>query len=112
MKRIVLALAAVSMLAAPVAAQAHPSGNGSQVEYRHNRKPPHHKHHHYKPAPKHHHWSKGKRVPAWQRKHMVRDYHRHGLKRPGRGQEWVRVDSSYLLINMASGIIAGMIAAR
>jgi Ni/Co efflux regulator RcnB len=105
MKRIVLALAALSVLAAPMAAQAQ-SGYGNQADYRHG-----HKHQHHKPAPKPY-WAKGKRLPDWQRRHVVRDYHRYGLQRPARGQEWVRVDNSYILVNMASGIIAGIIAGR
>jgi Ni/Co efflux regulator RcnB len=66
----------------------------------------------HKPAPKHYRWSKGKRVPEWQRRQAVRDYSRHGLKRPGRGQQWVKVDNDYLLISLASGIIAGIVASR
>lgn len=110
MKRIVLALAAFSILAAPMAAQAQP-GYGNQEEYRHHHRHQDQRSKFHKPAPKPY-WVKGKQVPAWQRKHIVRDYHRYGLKRPGRGQEWVRVDDSYLLINVASGIIAGIIAGR
>ncbi|PSJ58594.1 RcnB family protein [Pseudaminobacter soli (ex Li et al. 2025)] len=105
MKRIALALVAMSVLAAPIAAQAQP-GYGNQVEYRHG-----HKNQHHKPAPKPH-WAKGKRLPDWKRQHVVRDYHRYGLQRPARGQEWVRVDNSYILVNMASGIIAGIFAGR
>jgi Ni/Co efflux regulator RcnB len=37
----------------------------------------------------------------------VRDHHRYGLKRPGRGQQWVRVDNDFRLVGLASGIIAG-----
>lgn len=109
MKRIVLALAAFSILAAPMAAQAEA---GNQVEYRHNHKQPDRKQQFHKPDPRHSQWSKGKRLPGWQRKHVMRDYHRYGLQRPGRGQQWVRVDNSYILINVASGIIAGIIASR
>lgn len=63
------------------------------------------------PAPRHH-WSKGKRLPEWQRRQAVRDYHRHGLHRPGRGQQWVKVDNDYLLIGLATGVIAGIVASR
>ena len=41
-------------------------------------------------------WAVGKRVPGWQRK-AVRDYNRFGLRKPGRGQEWVRIGNDYLL---------------
>ena len=55
-------------------------------------------------------WARGQNVPAWQRKQVVRDYHRYGLRNPGRGQQWVRVGNDYLLISIFSGIIANRIA--
>jgi Ni/Co efflux regulator RcnB len=57
-------------------------------------------------------WARGNRVPAWQRKQAVRDYHRYGLHRPGRNQQWVRVDNDYLLISIASGLISGIVVGR
>lgn len=51
-------------------------------------------------------WIKGHRVADWQRRDVVRDYKRYGLRRPGHGQQWVRVDNSYLLIGISTGIIA------
>jgi len=111
MKRIVLALTAFSILAAPVAAQAQ-SKYSSQSEYRHRHQAgPSHKPMAHKPAPRPH-WSKGKQLSDWKRRPAVRDYHRHGLRRPGPGQQWVRVDNNYLLVNLASGIIAGIVAGR
>ena len=58
------------------------------------------------------HWARGNRVPAWQRNYVVRDYDRYGLRRPAYGQQWVKVDNDFLLISLASGIIAGIIAAQ
>lgn len=63
-------------------------------------------------SPARHHWSKGQRVHDWKRKAHVRDYKRHGLRTPGRGQQWIKVDNDYLLIGIASGVIAGIIAGR
>ena len=57
-------------------------------------------------------WARGQNVPAWQRKQVVRDYHRYGLRNPGHGQQWVRVGNDYLLISIFSGIIANLIATR
>jgi len=57
-------------------------------------------------------WVRGHRLPYWQRQKIVRDYYHHGLRRPGPGQQWVRVNNDYLLIAAASGIIAGVIAAN
>lgn len=112
--RSVLAAVAVSMLAVPVA----------QAQQRHNSSPHYgqpkkghdyrgnDRHKTYKHVQKRNHWAKGKRVPDWQRRQAIRDYNRHGLKRPGAGQKWVKVDNDYLLISLATGIIAGMAAAR
>ncbi|MBC2885470.1 RcnB family protein [Ochrobactrum sp. CM-21-5] len=58
------------------------------------------------------HWSKGQRYSDWRRHQEVRDYKRHGLRKPGRGQRWVKVDNQYLLITAATGLIAGILAAR
>jgi len=54
---------------------------------------------------------KGQKLPNWKRQPSV-DYKRHGLKRPGTGQQWVKVDNQYLLVNLATGLILGMTAAR
>ena len=116
-KRTVLAAIAVSMLAVP-AAQAQQRFDGPRNhEYRHTTKPQRYhapRHDFRKQAPRHHHqrWSKGHRVPDWQRRHALRDYHRHGLKRPGRGQQWIQVDNDFLLITLATGVIAGIVAGR
>ena len=57
-------------------------------------------------------WVRGHRLPNWQRQKIVRDYHHHGLRRPGAGQQWVRVNNDYLLIAAGTGIIASVIAAN
>ncbi|GAA4115648.1 RcnB family protein [Aminobacter aganoensis] len=109
MKRIVLAAVALSMFAVPMAqaqqryeAPRHGNYYSQQQKWQDYRK---------KPA-KRHYWSRGKRVPDWQRKQALRDYHRYGLKRPGHGQRWVKVDNDFLLISVASGIIAAVVASR
>ena len=112
MKRLILSAVALSMLALPVAqAQAGPW-----------RAPPRHERHdsHWNKKPSYVHkkkivkkrWVRGHRVPAWQRRHVVRDYHRYGLRRPGYGQQWVKVDNDFLLISIASGLIGGIIASQ
>ncbi|MGC4026335.1 MAG: RcnB family protein [Mesorhizobium sp.] len=57
-------------------------------------------------------WVRGNQVPNWKRQKIVRDYYHHGLRRPGPGQQWVKVNNDYLLIASASGIIASVIAAN
>jgi Ni/Co efflux regulator RcnB len=129
MKRLVLCAVALSMLAMPIAqAQAGPRYDGPRHDgprherqdqnWNQNWKKPGYKKHddrfsrHDRKSVNRHHWARGKQVPAWQRKHVVRDYHRHGLRRPAYGQQWVRVDNDFLLISIASGLIAGIVASQ
>lgn len=56
-------------------------------------------------------WRNGQRYADWRRYRPV-EYHRYGLHRPGPGQRWIRVDNDFLLVGIASGIIAGVIAAH
>lgn len=58
----------------------------------------------------HKRWHAGQRVPAWQRKQI--DYKRYNLRRPARGQQWVRVDNDYLLVAIGTGLIISAITAR
>jgi Ni/Co efflux regulator RcnB len=119
MKRLVLAAVAASMLALPaVQAQAgprEPFGQSSQW----NKQPPRgaamYRHGHFdkrverRDAP---HWRQGHRYSAWRQHQPIRDYHRHGLRRPAYGQQWIRVGNDYLLIGIATGMIVGALAAH
>ncbi|RWB58955.1 RcnB family protein [Mesorhizobium sp.] len=58
------------------------------------------------------HWRNGQRYAAWKRHQAVRDWNRYGLRRPGPGQEWIRVGNDYLLVGIVSGIVFGAIAAH
>jgi Ni/Co efflux regulator RcnB len=123
MKRIVLSAVALSMLAAtslqgqaaPLNAPNAPQSTYSQVDWQ---KPGKHvdvkkrvvvkK----KVVVKRNHWRNGQRYSSWKRHQPVRDYRHYGLRRPGRGQEWIRVGNDYLLVSVVSGIIIGAIAAH
>ncbi|MBL8577019.1 MAG: RcnB family protein [Mesorhizobium sp.] len=124
MKRLVLTAIALSMLAVPVAqAQAGPRYEQPRYEqpryeygqdqwkkkrgYDRGQKYGYDKRYQAKKR-----WAQGNRVPDWQRKHVVKDYYRYGLRRPAYGQQWVRVDNDFLLISIASGIIGGIIASQ
>lgn len=134
-KRMILAAVAFSMMAVPMAqAQSrydaprshHQQSQSGKQKYqapkRHEAQrpaPPRHsygtaprQHHAYRPAPSRHHWKQGQRVPNWQKRPHVRDYHRYGLRKPARGQQWVKVDNDYLLISLATGVILGLAAGR
>ncbi len=107
-KRITLALVAASILAAPVA----------QAETRHHNRQAFETHQHktYKPwkqrIAKHRKWYRGERYASWKKRDHVRDYRRHGLHKPGRGQQWIKVDDQYLLVSVATGFILGLAIAR
>lgn len=57
-------------------------------------------------------WKRGSRYSSWKRHQSVRDWQRRGLRRPGRGHEWIRVGNDYLLVGIASGIIASIVVGR
>ncbi|KQZ87173.1 hypothetical protein ASD64_06945 [Mesorhizobium sp. Root157] len=126
MKRLVISALAFSMLAAtalqgqavPMNLPAQPQGNTTQVDW----KKPVHRYDNRKvekrtvikkqKVAKRHQWKRGERYGEWRRHPPVRDYHRYGLHRPARGQQWIRVGNDYMLVGIASGIIAGLIAGR
>lgn len=131
-KRTILAAIAVSMLAVPMA-QAQNRYDGPRLGHRYAQpeKPQFYapqrqhmqkrhevqktapqRHHAQKPVPQRKHWARGQSVPDWRRKPPVQDYHRHGLKRPANGQQWVRIDNDFLLISLATGVILGLAASR
>ncbi|MCO4318639.1 RcnB family protein [Phyllobacterium sp. 21LDTY02-6] len=57
-------------------------------------------------------WSRGHKLPSHYRRNVVRDYHRHHLKAPPRGYQWVRADNDYVLIGITSGLISALVQAR
>ena len=54
---------------------------------------------------------RGDRLDRAHRGELVRDYARHGLRKPPRGHEWRKVDDRYVLIAVTTGISASVIAA-
>jgi Ni/Co efflux regulator RcnB len=126
MKRIILSVLVFSMLAAtslqgqaaPMNMPAQPQGNYAQVDW----KKPAHRYDDRRvekrvivkkrKVVKRHYWKRGERYADWRRHRPVRDYHRYGLRRPGHNQEWIRVGNDYLLVGVATGVIAGLIAGR
>lgn len=102
--RTLLAAVALSFAAMPMAQ--------AQQHYGHDRKPGHSYTVKKKVVTTRHTWRKGERYSNWKGRPAVRDYHRHGLHRPARGQQWVKVDNSYLLMSVATGLILGVAAAR
>ena len=122
MKRIVLSVLAVSMLAAtslagqaaPMNAPVAPQSNYTKVDWQ---KPGHHNDvrkrvFKKKVVVKRNHWRNGQKYSGWRQHQPIRDYGRYGLHRPGRGQEWIRVGNDYVPVSVLSGIIFGAIAAH
>lgn len=107
MKSIVLALTAVSLLAAPAAMAQPYSSQHSKPSYSkmHKGGPKH-------DMGRHHGWKKGNRLPPNYRGHVVKNYSHYKLRKPPRGYHWVKVDNDYMLIGIASGIISSIIAGR
>ncbi|WP_342643288.1 RcnB family protein [Rhodoligotrophos ferricapiens] len=114
MKRLFAAAIALSMLAVPAAE--------AQQRYQQHRPAPHyvhpkvekkvvHKEVVKKKVVKRPAWKRGNRFSEWRRYQAVRDYHRYGLRRPAPGQQWIRVGNEFILVGVATGIIAGIIAA-
>lgn len=54
---------------------------------------------------------KGKMLPPEHRGHRVsdQDFKQRKLRSPGHGERWVEVDGTYVLINIASGLIVSAI---
>lgn len=58
-----------------------------------------------------HNWYKGSRVPPQYRSHhyVVNDWRGHHLSAPPRGYHWIQNGGDYLLVAIATGVIASMV---
>lgn len=60
-----------------------------------------------------HKFRKGQRLAVSQRRYVINDWNRRGLRTPPRGYQWVREDNNsgdYLLVAAATGLIASILA--
>ena len=60
-----------------------------------------------------HKWRKGQKLNRNQRRYVVSDWNRRGLRAPPRGYQWVRENNNsgdYLLVAAASGLIASILS--
>jgi Ni/Co efflux regulator RcnB len=105
--RSLVAALAISFAVAPLSAQAQTYSPHKKPAYQSSQK-----HQWHKPQAKKHKWTRGQKVSDWKRRPHVRDYKRHGLRAPARGQQWVKVDNNYLLVSIATGLIVGLASAR
>ena len=58
-----------------------------------------------------HNWRRGDRLPAQYRSHqyVVDDWRGHRLSAPPRGYQWVQNGGDYVLVAIATGVIASLI---
>ena len=57
------------------------------------------------------HWARGQRLPDEYRRnqYVVNDWRSRRLRQPPRGYQWVQADNQYVLVAVATGIIADLI---
>ena len=100
----------------------HSQGHGHDKHYKydkHERKmhrpgPPPHAHGGRHGAGPNHNWVRGSRVPVQYRSrhYVVNDWRGHHLSAPPRGYQWVQNGGDYLLVAVATGVIAQLILSR
>ncbi len=110
MKRILVSLLALSLFASGSALadphhKKHGHGHGNGHAHGHHDQHGHPGGHKFK-------HKRGDRLAASHRGHHVHDFHVHGLAPPPHGHEWRRIDGEYVLIAVATGVIASVIAAQ
>lgn len=125
-------------LAGATSAEARPGDDDRYGPGPHAGPPPHHKHGRKGPPPHargphdergwgppphapahglrhgagpHHDWYRGGRVPAMYRTphYVVSDWRGHHLSAPPRGYHWVQYGGDYLLVAIATGVIAQLV---
>jgi Ni/Co efflux regulator RcnB len=112
MKRLIVAAAALTLLAAPAFAQDnrddHRPDNNTMMMSHHDDHPGN-----SMMMAAHHDWHKGDHIGAddWNRGARITDYGHYHLSRPPHGYEWRRVDNNYVLAAVAGGLVASVIAA-
>ncbi len=109
MKRLLLAISLALLVATPALADDHGRGRGHSRGHHDDddsRSRGKHKGHHK------HEMHRGERIPVvyLERDYYVEDYRVYHLAPPPRGHRWVRTDDGrYILIAVATGIIADII---
>ncbi len=126
MKRLIGSFMVVSLLAsgaAFAAPQQHHDRDRDRIEQRHDahgpdrhddrrndkrddRRSAHHDDRNSRHGPPFH---RGERLAPDHLGSHVADYRKHHLKQPPRGHEWRRVDNQYVLIAIATGVIASVV---
>ena len=100
-----LCLLQVSICAQPYPVNRHEDRRGAQGESRSEGE---------RGAGPGHSFYRGDRLPMNYRGHqyVVDDWHGHGLRSPPRGYHWVQTGGDYVLVAIASGVIAELLLNR
>jgi Ni/Co efflux regulator RcnB len=111
MKRLLIATATLTLLAAPAFAQDNDhrdDHHGNSMMMNHHDEHPGNS----MMMQAHHGWRKGDNIGRddWGRGERIADYHRYHLTRPRHGYEWRRVDNNFVLAAAAGGLIASVVA--
>lgn len=56
--------------------------------------------------------AKGQCLDGWQGKKQIANYKERGLKAPGQGKRWVESNGSYVLVEIATGIISQIVTPK
>lgn len=104
MKRIFIAGMALLLLGGPVAQAQEPDHHGIRLAQEENRDRDRDRDHEVRGNP---HWGKGDRVPAEYRaeRTYVQDWGAMHLRRPPRGDHWVRIGDRLLLVADRTGLV-------
>lgn len=64
----------------------------------------------YRPYARNYAWRTGRYVPAAYRSYYVQDPYYYGLRAPPPGHRWVYADGNFVLMALATGLIANVVA--
>ncbi len=64
----------------------------------------------YRPYQRGYSWRTGRYVPVAYRSYYVHDPYYYGLREPPRGHRWVYADGNFVLMALATGLIASVVA--
>jgi Ni/Co efflux regulator RcnB len=64
----------------------------------------------YRPYVRNYSWRRGAYVPVAYRTYYVQDPYYYGLSAPPRGHRWVYADGNFVLMALATGLIANVVA--
>ena len=112
-KQILIATLVASTASAPVLAQRHDDRRPNVAQRPHVVQRPQVVKYREVSVTRGHKWRKGQRLAANQRRYVVNDWSRQGLRAPPRGYQWVRENNNsgdYLLVAAATGLIASILA--